>query len=87
MYRVYNPNSGDHHYTMDPEERMALIGYGWTDEGIGWYSDPLQRVPLLRQFNPNAITGTHNYTKDETEAATLVSYGWIAEDIGWYGVQ
>lgn len=87
VYRVYNPNSGDHHYTMDIEERDALVGLGWVDENVGWYSDPLERVPLHRQFNPNAFTGTHNYTKDETEAAVLVEMGWIAEDVGWYGVQ
>jgi hypothetical protein len=36
-YRVYNPNSGLHHWTMDQNERDVLVGYGWNDEGIAGY--------------------------------------------------
>ena len=37
MYRLYNPYSGDHHYTTSREERDMLVALGWHDEGIGWY--------------------------------------------------
>lgn len=40
VYRVYNPNSGEHHFTRDADERMALMEAGWQNEGIGFYSDP-----------------------------------------------
>ena len=37
MYRLYNPNSGEHFYTSDTAERDNLINLGWLDEGIAWY--------------------------------------------------
>ena len=36
MYRLYNPNSGEHFYTSNVAERDMLISVGWSDEGIGW---------------------------------------------------
>ena len=38
MYRLYNPNSGDHHYTGNPKERSNLEAQGWKYEGIGFYT-------------------------------------------------
>ena len=29
MYRLYNPNSGEHHYTTSRSERDNLISIGW----------------------------------------------------------
>ena len=87
MYRLYNPNSGEHFYTGGEVERNALRAVGWNFEGIGWYSDDARGVPLYRQYNPNAVTGSHNYTPDRAENDALVRMGWIAEGIGWYGVR
>lgn len=84
---MYNPNSGDHHYTLSSQERDWLVGLGWNYEGIGWYSDDAKGTPLYRQFNPNAVIGTHNYTYSKDENDFLVSLGWRAEGIGWYGVK
>lgn len=39
VYRVYNPNSGKHHYTSSIGERDSLVRLGWRDEGIGWYAE------------------------------------------------
>ena len=63
-----------------------LVKVGWRYEGIGWYSaqDP-DRVPLWRQYNPNAKTGTHNYTRSTVERDWLVGLGWRHEGIGWHG--
>lgn len=87
VWRLYNPNAGDHHYTIQDHERAALISIGWKDEGMGWYSDPQLRVPLYREYNPNAKTGTHNYTTSRHEHEAIVSMGWIGEGIGWYGLK
>lgn len=38
MYRMYNPNSGEHFYTASLKERKTLSGIGWRYEGIGWYA-------------------------------------------------
>lgn len=85
VYRVYNPNSGEHHFTRDADERMALMEAGWQNEGIGFYSDPLQQVPVYRLFNPNAAdAGSHMYTTSKNEANTLEKQGWLNEGIGWY---
>ena len=86
MFRLYNPNSGEHFYTASVVERDHLISVGWNDEGIGWYSDDAQAVPLYRQYNPNAIAGSHNYTTSTVERDHLISVGWNDEGIGWYGM-
>lgn len=38
MYRLYNPNSGEHFYTKDAKEKKGLVDAGWKDEGTGWYA-------------------------------------------------
>ena len=86
VYRLYNPNAGDHHYTVNAGERDHLKALGWNDEGIGWYSDDSESVPLYRQYNPNAVSGAHNYTTNAGEKDHLVSIGWHDEGIGWYGL-
>ena len=73
--------------TKSKTERDMLISVGWNDEGIGWYSDDAEGVPLYRQYNPNAVAGSHNYTTNKAENDYLASIGWSAEGIGWYGVK
>ena len=82
MYRVYNPNSGEHFYTGRIEERNYLVSVGWNDEGIGWYAPVTSNTPVYRLYNPNA--GDHHYTLNEREKNYLVSVGWNDEGIGWY---
>lgn len=36
MYRMYNPNSGEHLYTRSVGERDNLKRYGWHYEGVAW---------------------------------------------------
>ena len=36
MYRLYNPNSGEHFYTGSIEERDMLDRVGWNYEGVAW---------------------------------------------------
>ena len=87
VYRLYNPNAGEHHCTMSAVERDKLTKLGWKYEGIGWYSDDSQTVPMHREYNPNASTGTHNYTSSDGENSYLCSHGWEDEGIGWYAVK
>ena len=37
VYRLYNPNTGEHFYTENEAEYIYLQNVGWNDEGIGWY--------------------------------------------------
>ncbi|MGI6117342.1 MAG: hypothetical protein ACOYBC_03030 [Bilifractor sp.] len=82
MYRMYNPNSGEHFYTSKKEERRNLLVEGWTCEGIGWYSPAKSSIPVYRLYNPNA--GDHHYTRFTSEVNYLKKQGWRYEGIGWY---
>ena len=81
MYRLYNPNSGEHFYTANTNERDLLKRVGWNDEGIGWYA-PTSGNPVYRVYNPNA--GDHHYTPHKSERDHLIKVGWRYEGIGWY---
>ena len=81
MYRMYNPNSGEHFYTANSNEASSLINAGWRYEGIGWNA-PQWGVPVYRLYNKNA--GDHHYTTSSGEKDSLVSAGWKYEGIGWY---
>lgn len=82
MYRLYNPNSGEHLYTMDASEKSRLVTVGWKDEGEGWIAPEKSNTPVYRLYNP--IAGDHHYTMSKTEHDNLVSAGWNSEGIGWY---
>lgn len=81
VYRLYNPNSGEHFYTQDANERNGLINLGWRNENIGWYAKE-SGVPVYRAYNPNS--GEHHYTINDAEVQSLVHAGWAAEGIAFY---
>ena len=60
MYRLYNPNSGEHFYTANPAEKNNLVSLGWRYEGIGWTAPKKSNTPVYRLYNPNS--GDHHYT-------------------------
>lgn len=82
MYRLYNPNSGEHFYTASIGERNAVIKAGWRYEGVGWYAPVKSQSPVYRLYNPNA--GDHFYTLNAAERDHLKSVGWRYEGVGWY---
>lgn len=82
MYRLYNPNSGEHFYTGSSYERASLLSVGWKNEGIGWVAPKISNSPVYRLYNPNA--GDHHYTLNSYERDHLVDVGWNYEGIGWY---
>lgn len=81
MYRVYNPNSGEHFYTRDNNEKNSLIQAGWRYEGVSWNA-PQSGDPVYRMYNPNA--GDHHYTLNTSERDKLKQAGWRYEGISWY---
>lgn len=81
MHRLYNPNSGEHFYTADSNERDILVSFGWTYEGSAWNA-PASGDPVYRMYNPYA--GDHHYTPNAAERDMLVSVGWNYEGVGWY---
>ena len=82
MYRMYNPNSGEHFYTANAGERDALSMSWWVYEGVGWIAPETSDVPVYRLYNRYA--GDHHYTTSAGERDYLVSQGWTYEGIGWY---
>ena len=83
IYRLYNPNTGEHFYTADDVEKDALsMFYGWKYEGVGWYAPEQSNTPVYRLNNPN--TGDHHFTPSQTERNHLIKVGWKDEGIGWY---
>lgn len=82
MFRFYNPNSGEHFYTGNPDEFRTLFNIGWQYEGIGWIAPVNSNTPVYRLYNQYG--GEHHYTTSVAERDMLVSVGWNDEGIGWY---
>ncbi|MDO4537888.1 MAG: hypothetical protein Q4B54_06985 [Coriobacteriales bacterium] len=80
MWRLYNPNSGEHFYTAGVGERNNLVSVGWIFEGVGWIA-PESGQDVYRLYNPNG--GDHHYTTSAGERDVLVSVGWQSEGVGW----
>ena len=81
MFRMYNPNTGEHFYTGSEEERDNLIGHGWNYEGIAFTFPANTGAPVHRLFQPS--TGEHLYTMDEAEKDRLLAEGWNYEGVAF----
>ena len=80
VYRLYNPNSGEHLYTKDINEKTYLDEIGCNYEGIAFTAiNGGQHV--YRLFNP--YSGEHHYTKNTTEVTDLHTKGWNVEGVAW----
>lgn len=60
LYRVYNPNSGEHLLTPAGWEILTLEKAGWKSEGVAFYipltEPPYSGYPVVqRLYNPNAV--------------------------------
>lgn len=83
VYRLYNPNSGEHFYTSNESERNLLQNVGWTYEGVAFQGCNSENgVAVYRVYNPNA--GDHHYTTNIAEVQFLVLAGWNDEGIAFY---
>lgn len=81
MYRLYNPNSGEHLYTKDSNEVNVLTKIGWRKEGEAWKA-ATSGQSVYRLYNPN--NGDHHYTLDSNEYNQLGKIGWRKEGVAWY---
>lgn len=85
VYRLYNPYTGEHHYTTSRSERDALDGGGWNYENVAWNAPKSSRVPVYRLYNPS--NGDHHYTMSRGEYDTLGRKGWKQEGTAWYSFE
>ena len=81
VYRLYNPNSGEHFYTTGANERDALRKAGWWYEGVGWKASSAGTA-VNRLYNP--YVGDHFYTESEAEKTALLKAGWKDEGVSFY---
>ncbi|MFV0528560.1 MAG: MBL fold metallo-hydrolase [Lachnospiraceae bacterium] len=81
MLRLYNPNNGEHFYTVSAAEKRNLVTAGWKYEGVAWEA-PATGHPVYRLYNRNS--GEHHYTMDTRERKNLLGLGWKDEGIGYY---
>lgn len=82
LFRLYNPYTGEHLYTLDAKERDGLVKAGWKYEGVGWNSPKYSRVPVYRLFNK--YSDDHHYTTSKDEYDACVKNGWSGEGVAWY---
>ena len=80
MYRLYNPNSGEHFYTANRYEAVDVFYAGWKWEGVGWVA-PTTGADVYRLYN--SFVGDHHYTLSKHERDTLIKLGWTYEGVGW----
>ena len=80
MYRLYNPNSGEHFYTGSKKERSVLVYAGWSYEGVG-FNFPTKGSPVYRLYEP--VSGEHLYTMDNAEKTKLLNEGWNYEGVAF----
>ena len=81
IYRLYNPDNGEHLYTTDANERDVLFKeHGWGYEGVAWYA-PNTGTPVYRLYN--SVLCNHLYTTDTNEVATLTKdAAWTVDNNG-----
>ena len=82
LSRLYNPNSGEHFFTIDTQEASHLASLGWRLELQEAVVPESSEHPVYRAYNPN--NGDHHYTMNKAEIDHLVKVGWRAEGIAWY---
>ena len=85
MYRLYNPYSHEHLFTIDSLEKDKLASIGWNFEGsVGKVGTHGEKGGVYRLYNKTS--GEHHYTMDEDEVARCVKAGWINEGVKFFSV-
>ena len=82
VHRLYNKNTGEHMWTIDPSEKDNMVSVGWIYEGEAWKC-PDPEVAIYRLYNP--YNGIHHFTDDFGEASDLNSGKWRCEAVPFFG--
>lgn len=85
-FRLYNPYTTEHLYTLNRAEYDNLCGLGWNGEGF-MFDAPATGSPVYRLRNPYADPAgpsSHHFTRSLNEAQTLWDEGWEYEGVAWY---
>lgn len=79
IYRMYNPNDGQHHLTASHSEAETLASVGWDYEGVAFRSGSGDKV--YRLYNP--FGGQHILTASAEEGMGLAIAGWVVEAVAF----
>ena len=79
VYRLYNPNDGQHHLTASHSEAESLASIGWDYEGVAFKSG--DGDPVYRLYNP--FGGAHMLTASAEEGMSLAIAGWVVESVAF----
>lgn len=76
VYRVYNPNNGEHYYTLERKMAQHLVDIGWTYEGIVFYTtrNGATGKPVTVLYSKS--NEDHIYTMDQHEIKTAEKNQW-----------
>jgi len=87
IFRLYNPNNGNHFFTRSVGERNDCIARGWRFEGIAWYAPTSESdgIPIFRLYNPN--NGNHFFTRSVGERNGCIARGWVYEGIAFLALR
>lgn len=85
MYRLYNPWTHEHLFTIDKTEYDRLVAAGWTDEGEIDSVASKNGKAVTRLYNP--WTHEHHYASKPEEIAACVTVGWVNEGVKFYSIQ
>jgi len=85
MYRLYNPWTGEHLFTISPKEKDNDVAAGWTFEGTVGKALLEKGDPVYRLLNPT--TGEHHYTMAQDEVKNCVAAGWKDEGVVFYSAK
>lgn len=81
-YRLYNEYNGDHHFTLDNNEKNDLVKLGWKYEGVAWKAPRGGIHPVYRMYNPG--NGDHLLTIGYDEAREQQELGWKWEGVPFF---
>jgi uncharacterized protein GlcG (DUF336 family) len=87
IQRLYNPNTGEHYYTLNTFERDNLVSLGWTAEGTEGAAFTTAQAGTTEIFHVyNAATGSHIFTTDAGERNGVAALpGWAVQNSLGFG--
>lgn len=82
VFRLYNPNAGQHVYMTSAYEATQTQKAGWTYEEKGGWVAPTTGTSVYRLYNKTS--GEHYYTTSSYEKDSLVKAGWSYEQVAFH---
>lgn len=83
VYRIFNPNAKQYHFTLSHDEAQNLVRAGWIAETVNMAS-ARNGKDVFRLYNPN--NGDHFFTVNESEKNSLVKLGWKFEGVAFKAI-